>query len=298
MTTSEQAKETMVNTFENTVDTNSSVYATNEDFKDEVLAFKAALADHRLKSSAAHEDNKGFSLMKLNEKEILAELVSRLSGKAYVRLTNLGMVDVAETLHIEPSDYSHASDGECDHLSQAAHDILFENLTVLSPRTITAVMLTALKDEIIKFRQTQGSSERVHLVSPDLTRAYKESFKPLMKRIKNIKLLVRDYKTSNNEFYTNVMASSKIPTINIHHTHVEVYCYKKSTGRLMEGVVFTLAKSNKSATTDWEGMAEIDEVRGGKDVLTGVFQDKTIYTAHIVIRSGRLNHFAAAVEDL
>ncbi len=298
MTNNEQAQKTMFNALDKELDADSAAYEGNEDYVAEVALFKEALADHNAKAAAAHADNSGFSADKLKQKIILSDRASNLSGKAYVKLMNLDMQSVADQLHIEPTDYNHVADSECATLAQAAHDLMYSQLSVLSvTNTITAAMLVDFKKEIDKFVGIQGTSEMVHAVSPLLTKAFKDSFKPVMMRRDNLILLTRDYKTSNPGFYERLMASTVIPTINVHHTYVEVNVKGKNTGKPIEGVLFTLSNCNKTGTTNWEGNAKLEEVKKGPAVLRGETASKVRFEAHIVIKGGVTNHYDVVIEE-
>jgi hypothetical protein len=298
MTNKEQAQKSMFIALKHELEVDSAAYDGNEDYEAEVVAFNDALTDHNKKAVAAHVDNSGFSAEKLKKKIVLSDKASNLSGKAYVKFINLGMQSIAEELHTEPSDYSHVADSQCATLAQAAHDLMFSKLSVLSvTNTITAAMLVDFKQDIVDFLAIQGTSETVHEVSPQLTKEFKDSFKPVMMRVDHLKYLTRDYKTTNTEYFDRLMASTVIPTINVHHTYVEVHVVGKVSGKPIEGVVFTLSNCNKTGTTDWEGKATLEEVKKGKAVLKGELASKVKYEAHIVILSGKVNHFEVAIEE-
>lgn len=298
MTNTEQAQKTMFVALDKELDDDEAAYAGNEDFEAEVGLFKEALAANNAKAVAAHQDNSGFSADKLKQKIVLGDMGSNLSGKAYVKLMNIGRQDLADQLHVEPTDYKQAADSQCVVMAKAGHKLMSDNLALLSPTgTITAAMLTDFMNEIVKFEAIQGTSETVHEVSPILTQAFKDSFEPVMLRVGNLKYLVRDYKTSNPGFYDRLMASTVIPTINVHHTYVEVHVVWKNSGAAVEGMIFSLSNSKKTATSDWQGNAKLSEVQSGKAVLKGELAGKVKYEAHIEIKRGKMNHFEAAIDD-
>jgi hypothetical protein len=297
MTNREQGMETMFAALKQELAADSTAYAGNADFEDEATKFNTSLTDHNNKKTAAHADNSGFSQDKLNQKIVLSNMASNYSGKSYVKFVNLDMLNLAEQLNTEPSDYRDPSDGQCLKLSKEAYKLMNDNLAILSPtNTITAAMLVSFKNEIDKFELLQGSSETVHAVSPQLTQEYKDSFKPLLKIIDHLKMLGRDYKTSNPGFYDRLMASTVIPTINVHHTYVEVYVKGKDSGGPIEGMLFTLSNCNKTGTSNWEGNAKLEEVKKGTAILRGETAGKVRYMAHIVIKGGATNHYDVVIE--
>ena len=296
MTNREQAQTGMFIAVEKELSDDSGHYDTNNAFKAEVLLFLAAWLANKTAGEKAHADNSGFSQEKLDKKIIVSDTASNLSGKANVKFINSGKPSLAEQLNTEPSDYSQKADAECARLAQVAHDFLAENIDLIKPDYVTPEALAAFQEEITNFIAIKGNSEIVHEVSAELTQIYKGSFAPVMMTIDHLKFLVRDFKTTDFDFYTRFMASTKIPTINVHHTYVEGHVVGKVSGKIIEGGVFTLTKGKKSGTTDYEGNFKIEEVRSGKDILTGVLDGDIIYTGHITIKRGTTNHFEIVVE--
>jgi len=298
MTNTEQAKMTMIAAVKAELVTSAGAYTGNQDYIDEVALFNINAQKNSDAATAAHVDNSGYSADKLTAKIALTAMASNYSGKAYVKFTNLNNSTLASQLHIEPSDYLHASDSQCAKLAQEGHDLMNTNIGLLTPNTITAAMLTNLQGKIDAFKQIQGSSDTVHAVSPDMTRKFKDSFKPVMINVDHLKLLTRDYELSNPKFYARIMASMVIPTINVHHTNVEVHATAKSTGKPVENAEFSLTKANKSGITDFDGNAEIEHVKNGPDTLTGKINGAVVYTAHIKIKKGTLNHYDVVIDSL
>jgi hypothetical protein len=232
---------------------------------------------------------------------LMADDASNISGKAFVRFTKLGKLSLAEQLPVEPTDYTHVADAESARVAQAAHDLLALNIGDLGPTLITTPMLDELQKKIDKFTELKGTSEAVHEVSPELTQKFKDSFKPVMDELENLKFLARDYKKSNNGFYTRFMASTVIPTVNIHHTYVAITATGKDSGKPVENILCELTKAKKSAITNWEGNAMIEEVKAGADVLTASIildngEKKVVYSEHIKIKKGTTNSFKVVIE--
>jgi hypothetical protein len=298
MTNKEQAMMTMFIALAKYLQDNDQAYAGNDDFIAEVADFLVVYNINKNAAVAAHVDNKGFSAEKQTQKSILANTASNLCGKAFVKLKKAGKLSIAEQLHKEPSDYLQVADSLCGTNAQSSHDIMVANITDLGPNTITLPMLVGLQNHIDKFIAIQGSSETVHEVSPALTKQFKESFAPVMDIIDNLKYWNRDYKSSNNEFYTGLLASTVIPAINIHHTYVYINALRKSNNKPVEGATFTLTKGKKSAVTDSDGNANIEEVKAGKDTLTGVLSGNVIHTSNITIKRGTTNHYDLIIDSL
>jgi hypothetical protein len=194
------------------------------------------------------------------------------------------------------------SDSACASLAQGAHDIMEANIGDLTGY-VAPEDLETLKSTTEDFRNMQGTSELVHEVSPTLTKAFVDSFKPVKDAIETLKLLVRDYEATNIEFYNRFMASTVIPAVAVRHTYVSIHATGANSGNAVEGAVFTLTNAKKSGTTDWEGNALIAEVKQGKDVLTGVKKnnegvEQVIYTGHIEIKRGKTNLFELKIAGM
>ena len=298
MNNRQQAQMTMFVALKAELVASATAYTGNQDYIDEVALFNINVQKNSDAATAAHADNSGFSAEKLTAKKELAKMASNMSGKAYVKFTNLNKTSLASQLHVEPTDYNDVSDSQCAKLAQEAHKLMSDNIGDLTPNTITAAMLTSLQGKIDVFTQKQGSSDTVHEVSPEMTRKFRDSFKPVMINVDHLKLLTRDYELSNPKFYARMMASMVIPTINVHHTNVEVHATAKSTGKSVEGMEFSLTKANKKDTTDFEGNAEIEHVKSGDDVLTGKINGAILYTANVKIKRGKLNHYDVVIDSI
>ncbi len=268
----------------------SDCYTNNVKLNAKFGQYKAATLANRQAAAAAFPDNSGYSELKQEKKLELSYTVSTYAGLSHVALTDLGKTDIADTLHVNETDYSSLADVACQALAQSAHDIMLENVEDLGD-DVTEEMLEDLQDEIDAFGVVKGTSDAKHEESPALTEAFVESFKPVRKLIEQLKMLLKPYKKSNKAFYDRVMTAMEIPAVNVHHTYVNICVSEKGTGKAMESVVFTLTKAEKTASTNWEGLATLARVRNGNDVLTGVFNGKVVVLAHIHIVRGRSNDF-------
>ena len=249
-----------------------------------------AWEDNKKAAAAAYPDNSGFSQLKRDKKLALCETASTVAGMGHVALTDLGKIDIADTLHVNLSDYLPFADSVTQTLAQATHDILVENIDDLDDY-VTEVELEAFQTEIDTFGATKGTSDTKHEESPLLKKAFEVSFIPVRKLIEQLKMLMKPYKKSNRACYDRVIASMEIPTVNVHHTYVTICASEKGTGQAMVGVIFTLTKGKKTGSTDWEGLLTLEKMVAGDDVLTGVYNGKVVVEAHIHIVRGRTSSF-------
>lgn len=286
----DQAERTRNDTTETTFAAEAANYIGNTLLINKVSEFNVSNAANIAAAAACNPDNSGYSQVKNDAKIILSEEAATYSGIAYVIFTDAGKIEIAEKLHVNLTDYLDLADSACSALAQGDYDILWEYKTDIAP-DISELMLTEHQTLINTFTGLKGASAMVHDASPALTQAFAESFKLPRRIIEMIKLLMRPYKTSNLPFYERVMASLIIPTVNVHHTYVDILATDNATGNPLEGVVFSLDIAKKSGTTDYEGKATIEKTKSGKDILTGKIAGKTVYTGHIEIKRGRRNPF-------
>ena len=289
MTGPQQADQTMFASVDYVLTNEAAVYEDDVKLKAEVEAFKAAYAHNLATGAAAHPDNSGFSQEKLTAKIELGDFAAMLAGESYVTLKNMGKISIAEKFSVYPTNYTSLADSACGTLAQTNYNLISDNADDLIPDTITNAMLAALLTKKNTFTELQGTSEAEHEVSPQLTEDFKNSFGPVKEKIENLKFRARKYETINYGFWERFMASTDIPTVHVRHTYLEIVAINKATSAPIEGIVFTLTKGNKSATTDYIGKAVIAKIRSGEDVLTGVLGDKTVYTGHIVIERSKIN---------
>ncbi|MEI8203610.1 MAG: hypothetical protein WCH34_11390 [Bacteroidota bacterium] len=274
----------------------ATIYVNNPAMVTAAADFNTAIDLNLQAAAATKPDNSGYSKEKNDYKKFLSKIAANLSWKAYVKLNKLGKTGIANTLSINPTDFSTLADSEFTAFCQKAHDIMLANVNDLKPDYVTEAMLTAFQTKINTFSGLQGTSDLVHEGSPLLTDNFVESFKPVRLAVEDVKLMVRDfndpdYQYYNPDFYKRVMKACEIPTANVHHTYVNIVATNKSTNQAIEGILFGLESAKKSGTTDWEGKVSISEVKAGKDVLTGTLNGIVVYTEHIAIKRGRSNDF-------
>jgi hypothetical protein len=301
MTNVQQADMTMFAAVKKELADDSGAYDGDEAMQAAADAFNEANDVNLAAAAAAHPDNSGYSEEKNNNKLVLAKLASNLCGRAFVTLSLQNKTSIAAQLSIFPTNYSSLADSPCASLAQKVHDVMSDNIGDLTGY-VTAAKLVEFQKAIDHFKELQGTSDYVHEVSPELTEDFEDSFVPVKEKVEHLKLLVRDYEITNNAFYKRLMASTVVPTVNVHHTYVAIYAYSKETQRPLENITFTLTKGKKSAITDWEGNALIAEVRSGKDVLTATIGDennpKILLKLNIKIIRAKSNFFKIAIEGL
>ena len=220
MTRREQSYMTMVNGLAKEFDDDSEIIAKDPKLKAEIAAFEIDRANNEQAANEAFITNTGFSDEKLEAKMAVATEAAILSGRAYVKFSNLKKASIYEQLHTNAYDYSQAPDIECAKIAQNAHDLLLVNIADPTESIITTERLIAFQKMIDHFKDLKGTSNLVHEVSPELTKKFKLSFVPLKTRVKNIKLLMAAYKKTNPDFYNRVKACMKLPVVHIIHTKV------------------------------------------------------------------------------
>ena len=278
----------------------SDVYDNDVAFKAAVAAFLAQYSVLEAAGSAAHPDNSGYSQEKNDGKILLAKNASNLSGRASVTLKLQGKYAIAGQLKINPTDYINISDAACKDLAQSAHDVMATNIGSLTGY-VTDAKLIDLQKNIDNFSGLAGTSELYHELSPELTAVFVKGIDDIKPKVENLKLLGRDYETIDVEFFKRLTAAMVIPTINVHHTYVAVTVTGRDSGKPLENLVCALTKGKKTATTDWEGNAKIEEVKCGDDVLTvSIIEEngntKVVYSQHIKIKRGTTNPFKVVLE--
>lgn len=222
-----------------------------------------------------------------------------LTGCAFVRFNKLGKGDLANQLDIFEWNFKGASDSNCGTMMKSNSKLMRDNIDDLDPDYVTDGDLDAVDLLIQKFIDLQGTSEAVHSASPEITAEFTNSFAPVKDEMENVLLVVRkNFKMSTPKFITELEAAAKKPTVNVHHTIISIHATKKSNDEPVEGILFSETKSGKSGKTDFKGNAEIDKVKSGDDVLTGVLAGITVYSGHINNKRGKNNHYNIVIESM
>jgi len=274
------------------------IYKDNKEFVDGADVFTAAKKVAEDALIVAYPADPSFSQEKLDAKTAIAIKVSILCGLAYVKLKKLHQNTLANTLHIKQADYLYLSDVEFATLVFAMQKILQENLGLIDIPSINAEKLAELVKLTEAFKALKGTSLKVHENSPTLTKAFEDSLEPLQDSVDDLKLLAGDFYESNLDFYKRIMASSAIPTVHVHHTYVIITATMKSSGKPAVGILFSFEKAKKSATTDRDGVASMEEVSFGPDVLIGTLDGKEVLYKKVKIKRSTTNNWEVVIDSL
>ena len=276
----------------------SAIYEGNLQFEEGVATFRANKLVAEAALLAAYPEDQKFSTDKLAAKIALSVRLSILCGLAFVALKKLGKLSLAKTLYTKPSKYTHLPDTDFATLAEAMHKIMFDNMGLINIPSLTTEVLAEILQQIADFKKLQGTSLKVRKNSPILTKAYEATLPPLKDSAKDLQKLVGFYFETKPDFYARVMATSTVPTVHYFHTYIIITAILKSTGKPAPGITFTLAKANKIATTDRDGMASMKYVTSGEDVLIGTFNGKEVYNAKVSIKRSTTNHWEVVIEGM
>ncbi len=291
----EEALTKMYATLKAELTTDNPIYENDLIFKAEVAVLFALIDANTDAGKAAHAINVGFSDEKLEAKQILSDIASNLAGRAFYKLNKLGKFSISEQLNTEPNEYMRATDTECPILAQLTLDIIKANWGDIGKTVISDERMEELQKALTDFVNAKGSSAVVHEVSPTLTKRHKESFAPVTECIEYLKLLIRDFKKTNLDFYDRFMASTIVPPVHVRHTSLTTYVTEKTTGKPVPEVLVTSTRSNKSALTDENGTAEIVIMKAGEDTITGTLDGKQVFSEKTHIKRGSANHLEVEI---
>ncbi len=241
-------------------------------------------------SSEAGVDNSGFSQDKLDAKVEMCFQAACLAGSAQVKLDSLGKNSISRQMHSAESYYFHTADSESSTLAKALHDLLVLNLTLLTPNYVTDAQLIAFQTIITLFMTTQGSSDAVHKISPELTQAFNNDLSACKKNGNDLKKLIKKYKKSNSLFYKSLVNVMK-PKFTVHHTDVDLLIIDAITGLPIPEAVATFSDSAKTGVSKEDGSLLVEEVAHGEEIMTITSANHLPSVTTIKIVSGRTNSF-------
>ncbi len=255
-----------------------------------IIKFEANRVKSIASAAAAGVNNAGFSTDKLNAKEAMAFKAACMAGSAQVKFDELGKHSLSKQLQDSETYYLHAADSESSTYAQAACDLLTLNLTILTPEFCTAADLLEFQSLINSFMVTQGSSLKVHKISPELTLQLATDLKASRKNTTDLIKITKKYKKSNNVFYKSLVDVSR-PKLVVHHNDVLLTIIDQKTGNLIKGAAATLSNSTKTGSSNEEGTILLEEISGGNPTLTIEADEYIKYSAPIHVESGRQNEF-------
>jgi hypothetical protein len=298
MTNREQAKMTMyagIDSFLLDTD-NAAIYAGNLAFTTEKAIFDTAYTLVKKRAAKTGTDNSGFSLGKDEAKEEMAKKAATLSGFAFVRFNALGEMDLAGQLLIRDTDYLFVADALSVSRAQAAMELMNTNLAMLTPDYVTAADILALSTAINNTQNALGASDAAHQTEPQDTSAFKDSLPPLDNSIDNLKLLARFFQDSATEFYEEFLLVCELPPVNVHHTKIIVTVTASENSNAIAGATGTLSNTDKTGTSDLNGLMTIEEVPGGIAVLTVNAPGRQQVQTQLSIQQGKDNNVSVEME--
>ena len=267
MTNLEQAKMNRNNALLSYLNDNAAVTASNLPFTTQKDKTSTDVAACILAASKAGADNTGFSEEKLAAKTAMARLAAQLCGYAQVKFDLLEKYSLSEQLNESETFYLAAADAEAGARALAAVNVMTENISDLTDY-VSASQLDDLTEAIGEFMQAEGSSGSVHSASPALTQAFKSALKKTDIDVKNITKLGKFYELSNPGFYEGLLEVCQIPTVNVHHTNVDLTLHDSVDGTPIANATASLSNSSKTGTSDATGFLHIDHVQMGNATLS------------------------------
>ena len=241
-------------------------------------------------ATAAGVDNKGFSQDKLDAKFEMSFQAACLAGSAQVKLESLGKNSIARQMHSAETYYMQAADSEASTEVRALHDLLVDNLSVLTPDYVSAAQLLDLQSLITVFMTTQGSSAAVHRISPELTQVFNNDLAACKKNGVDLKKLIKKYKKSNNLFYKSVVDVMK-PKNTVHHTDIDLLVIDALTELPIKDAVATFSDSAKTGISKEDGSLLVEEIFHGEKTMTVISTDHLPSVTTVNIISGKTNSF-------
>lgn len=274
-----------------------AILLSDEAVSDEVASFETNRLATLKSSAAAGIDNSGFSQEKLDAKLEMSFTASCLAGTAQVKLDALGKNAISKQIHSGETYYSNAPDAEASTEAQALHNVLFTNLLILTPKYVSDTQLVSFQLLITKFMTTQGSSDAIHKISPELTQTFKNDLDACKKNTTNIKKLIKKYKKTNNVFYKSMIDVMR-PKITVHHTDVDLLVIDESTGLPVKDAVATFSDSTKTGTSKDDGSLLVEEIFHGEKTMTILSVDHLPSITLVNIVSGKTNSFKIALTPI
>ena len=274
---------------------NAAVYAGDDAFEDIVAKTTSDYALTVIAAAAAAADNTGYSLEKVNAKNIASLLASELCGSSQVKLDLLDNIVVSKSLNSTVTFYSKSTDVLCASRLQNAHDVMETNIAVITSSYLTAVQLTNFQTKITTFTGLSGTTTSVNTTSPVKTKALSTAIKTGSVNVLNIKKLSKKYQVTNPTFYDGLEKVCKIPPITVRHTPVIINITSAATGAPLAKVNGTLSKTKELGTSTAAGVINYRNVSGGAAIATFSLDGYLTGVQKLRIKRGKTNTFAFAL---
>ena len=257
----------------------ASVFAGDVSMTTIFAKFNSSISASMTSSIAAEMDNTGYSSEKHIAKLKVCNTAAELSSNAQVKLDILGMIIISKSLHGTMTYFFSAADALCVSRLMGDYEIMLENLALLTPDYLTAVMLTGFLGEINTFKGLRGSTALINGGHTVLTKQAAADLNITFKDIVTLKKSALKYKTSNATFYNGLMQACKIPTITVHHTTANLDIIDAVTKIPLGGVSGTMSKAKGAQISNPEGVLFFPALLSGHS--TGILS-KTGYISKLI----------------
>ena len=245
--------------------------------------------------TAAAADNTGFSLDKLVAKEAVSILASDLCARSQVKLDSLGNHTISKALNSASTFYFSAADALAENRLQNVHDVMETNQVIITDDYVKVTQLTDLQTKITNYASLSGSSITVNNGSPVFTKKFKAALKVTNGDIGSIKKLVKEYRTSNPDFYNGVLKACKMPRVAVIHTTADIAITSAADNNPLPKVAGTLSKSKELPISNSGGIMRYTPVSAGAAIATFALPGFITGVMNINIKQSKVNTFAIAL---
>ncbi len=244
---------------------NALTFATYIELVNQISGFSTSLNDLNVDISKQSEYIGGVTTTKnkLLEKAIKLTVKSSRKARAWAKIT--GNSTLEGIFDVQISTFLEMSQSVVLNALKVIRDNLNDNIANLTSYKVVALDITAITGAIAAATPAIGTpnqarGERVIASQEIVSGIIKcEDFLLLIDD-----MLIPEYEDTNESMVNEYRLAREMQPIGTHHTGVHATCRNSVTKDLLEGVLLTIVELMKTAVSDIDGIAEIEQMKPGK----------------------------------
>lgn len=232
---------------------------------------------------------KGITTTKSGQKKEVGTFYEGVCGVCRAYCLEKGDLALADNFKITKAKIVDLPDNDVLPLIEGLNKMITNNLIPepdFADYAIDANTLTTGYDLAKDFNKSIGLAPAVDANKTSTSDAIEEKITQLKTTIDSIELLVRNFITSNKDFYNGFQAVNKIDDIGVHHTGIRGEV-ESANGQIKQATI-TCVQLNKTTTTDLLGHYELIKMKPGTYEFTCAHPDFTTQTRVIKVKRGRI----------
>jgi len=198
--------------------------------------------------------------------DALVTLIVKAASKAHVWASDNNDEKLKAIFNAPESDFYSMPEQEAFAKIQLIRNTLNTNIGSITPDyNLSAIDVTAIDTAITNYQSHIGETGTAIGGHKASTQEIKDTIKSINTSLKTMdKLIPSEYSDTNHDFVLNYQNARIIDDIGTHHNAIELTITDAATGNPVQGAIFSITGTTKTATSNIDGIAQIIGIKANK----------------------------------